>query len=154
MSKFIPEKAPPNFDRKTGDYPNWKTRFKCWQNHTDISKTKHGGFLLFSLDDETQDSLLDVLTAEDINKENGAETVFKCLDEMFQNKKFTLLKTVKEYLGSSCNDRDEDELHIEDGGDLHVEDEDELLIGDIQHKEKGNSSSTESNEELYCKIEF
>ena len=151
MSKFIPEKAPPNFDRKTGDYPNWKTRFKFWQNHTDISKTKQGGFLLFSLDDKTQDSLLDLLTAEDINKENGAETVFKCLDWMFQKNKFTRFKTFQEYLRSNCGNRDEDELHMEEEGDLHFEDE--LLIGDIQHKKKWNPLSSESNGELYCKIE-
>ena len=66
--------------------------FEIWLNITDVSKTKQGGFLLFSLDDETQDSLLDLLTSEDINKADGAESVLKCLDKMFGENESLLVK--------------------------------------------------------------
>ena len=84
MASSFTEKTPPAFDRKTDNYEKWKQRFKIWQSITDVNKTKQGGLLVLRLDDDTQDAILELTTADEIKAEEGVTTILGHLDNIFQ----------------------------------------------------------------------
>ena len=83
MSSYS-EKTPPLFNRQTDDYWKWRRKFKLWQIITDVVETKHGGLLTLHLDDETQDTIYDLLTIEEITSRGGVTKILSHLDEIFQ----------------------------------------------------------------------
>jgi len=84
MSNHFSSKTPPAFNRRTDDYDKWKKKFRIWQSITDEENTKQGGLLVFQLDDYTQDTILELVTVDDIKQENGAEVIIGKLDIMFK----------------------------------------------------------------------
>ena len=80
-------KTPPPFDRNVDDYEKWKKKFTLWQSITDVTNDKQGGLIILRLDDRTQDSIMEAMKTEDINKENGADLVIAQLDTIFQKDK-------------------------------------------------------------------
>ena len=84
MGTMFTERTPPLFNGKSEDYPKWKRKFVVWRSITDVSKAKHGGLLVLRLDDETQDSILELMTCDDLKKDDGVEEILGHLDNMFQ----------------------------------------------------------------------
>lgn len=84
MFQMFSEKTPPPFDAQRDDYSKWKKKFRIWQGVTEVAKTKQGGLLVLRLDDNTQDAIIEAVSADDIKKDTGVETILTQLDEMFQ----------------------------------------------------------------------
>ena len=84
MATAYSVKTPPPFDRNNDDYVKWKRRFKVWQSITDEDKKKQGGLLILRLDEETQESIFEALTSDQISSETGADLVIGQLDAIFQ----------------------------------------------------------------------
>ena len=76
-------KIPPPFSRGIDDYEMWKKKYELWQAITDVEKEKHGGLLIFRLDEQTQEAILELLTTQVIKSEAGAKNVLDQLDNMF-----------------------------------------------------------------------
>ena len=75
---------PPRFDRKIHDYAKWKQKMNIWKSVTDAPVAKQGGLLVFQLDIETQDSILDSLDISEITSDSGVQKIFKKLDYMYE----------------------------------------------------------------------
>ena len=74
------EKTPPAFDKEKDNYIKWKKKFNLWRSITDVEKVKHGGLLTLRLDDNTQESVLETVSSEDLKKDTGADAVIIHLD--------------------------------------------------------------------------
>ena len=75
--------TPPPFDRNRDNYQKWKKKITVWRLITEIEKKKQGGLIALSIDDDTQDTILEAVSSEDLAKDTGADTVIRKLDEMF-----------------------------------------------------------------------
>lgn len=84
MAAGFSDKAPPSFNSEVDDYTKWKRRFSIWQSITDVAKGKQGGLLVLRLDDDTQDSILELISEEDIKQDDGATKIIGHLDGMFK----------------------------------------------------------------------
>ena len=82
-------KAPPKFRKSEDNYEKWKKKFSIWQSLTSLDKTKQGPALVLTLDDETQDRVLE-LAHSVIASESGVAKILEVLDKMFLKDK-TLL---------------------------------------------------------------
>ena len=74
-------KAPPTF-KKEDDFEKWKRKLDIWRKFTNIEKTKQGPALLLSLDDETQDHVLELPDSK-IASDTGIEEILKILDSLY-----------------------------------------------------------------------
>ena len=83
-TEFLYDLPPPPFNAKTDDFHKWERKFKLWLAITDIPKVKRATFLLLSLDEDTQDTILDLVSESDINQENGVEAVMRVLRDIFK----------------------------------------------------------------------
>ena len=77
------ERSPPPFDKNRDDYPKWKKKFNLWETITDIEKKKRGSILVLRLDDETQESVLDSVSSEELQSNEGVDKVITYLDSVF-----------------------------------------------------------------------
>ena len=84
------EKIPPHFHKTTDNYTLWRKKFKLWQHISSVDVCKQGGLLTLQLDDETQDTILELMTIEDIKKEDGTEKLLKHLDSMFKKDEYSM----------------------------------------------------------------
>ena len=76
-------KAPPALN-KDDNYPKWKKKLGIWQQLTSFEKTKQGPALVMSLDDESQEAVLE-LSQEVISAEGGVASIIEVLDELYLN---------------------------------------------------------------------
>ena len=74
-------KAPPPF-KKEDDFEKWKKKLDIWVKFTNMEKKKQGGALFLSLDEETQDSVLQ-LNVDTIASESGVTEIVKILDGLY-----------------------------------------------------------------------
>ena len=74
-------KAPPVFN-KGDNYSKWKKKLGIWKTLTSFEKTKQGPSLVLSLDDESQDAVLE-LTEQEISAEGGVDNIIKVLDDLY-----------------------------------------------------------------------
>ena len=65
----------------------WKKKFQVWQNLTEAPLTKQGGLLVLRLDEQTQDTILEKMTTDDLKAEGAANQILTYLDEMFKKDK-------------------------------------------------------------------
>ena len=79
---FSDKKSPPPFNRVYDDYYKWKKRFLFWQTVTDVVKVKQGGWLILSLDSETSDEILELMTHEEIISDDGVEKILHHMDHI------------------------------------------------------------------------
>ena len=84
MATGTSTKVPPPFNAKTDDFNKWLKKFNLWTTLTDIPKVRIGASLVLQLDDDTQDTILELVKEEDIGKENGYQTVIDKLKEIFR----------------------------------------------------------------------
>ena len=84
MASGFSDKAPPPFNAITDDFNKWENKFLLWKDITDVPKTKHGPLLVLQLDDDTQDTILELISRENLKKEDGAEQVVNNLKEIFK----------------------------------------------------------------------
>ena len=77
--------TPPSFNRRFKKYSKWKRIVEVWQHVTDVPKSEQGKLLALSLDDETLDTLMQVVTIPDIMSVDGATKVLRQLDIMFHD---------------------------------------------------------------------
>ena len=84
MATGTSTKVPPPFNAQTDDFNKWLKKFNLWKTLTDIPKVKIGASLVLQLDDDTQDTILELVNEEDIGKENGAQIVIDKLKEIFK----------------------------------------------------------------------
>ena len=54
------DKTPPCFNAKYDDYSKWKRKLNLWKSVTEVEKKKHAGLILLRLDDDTQDTILEL----------------------------------------------------------------------------------------------
>ena len=96
VSEFLDEFPPPFFNGKTDDFLRWERKYKLWNQITDVSETKRGSLLVLNLDDDTQDTILELITSDEIKQPNGAEKVIKncqkCLKKMRLQPHSSILK--------------------------------------------------------------
>ena len=78
------EKTPPPFNKSKDDYGKWKKKLSLWQTITEVDKKKQGGLITLRLDDDTQESVLESVSGEDLAKDTGAASVLAHLDTVFQ----------------------------------------------------------------------
>ena len=78
-TEFLYDLSPPPFNANTDDFHKWERKFNLWLAITDIPKVKRAAFLLLNLDEDTQDTVLDLVSESEINHDNGVETVVKIL---------------------------------------------------------------------------
>ena len=83
MATFT-DKTPPAFDSKVDNYQKWKKKLKLWQSITEVAKTKRGSLIILRLDEDTQETVLESVTEENIQAEEGAKNVVDHLDIMFK----------------------------------------------------------------------
>ena len=74
-------KAPPVF-KKGDDYDKFKKKLEIWQMFTALEKKKQGPALVLSLDEDTQDSVLELEQAK-IGGETGVAEILKVLDRLY-----------------------------------------------------------------------
>ena len=74
-------KAPPALN-KGDDYEKWKKKLTIWQKLTSFDDTKQGPALVLSLDDESQEAVLE-LEEEVISAEGGVESILEVLDGLY-----------------------------------------------------------------------
>ena len=92
------ERSPPPFDKNRDDYPKWKKKFNLWETITDIEKKKRGSILVLRLDDETQESVLDSVSSEELQSNEGVNKVITYLDSVFlKNTWFTELQLYEDF---------------------------------------------------------
>ena len=77
------ERSPPPFDKNKDNYPKWKKKFNLWQTITVLEKEKRGSILVLRLDDETQESVLESVSSEDLQSNQGVDKVITYLDSVF-----------------------------------------------------------------------
>ena len=65
MASFT-DKTPPSFDKKVDNYEKWKRKLVLWQHVTDVAYEKQGCLIILRLDDDTQDTILELLSSADI----------------------------------------------------------------------------------------
>lgn len=78
------DKTPPPFDKKVDNYAKWKKKFGIWQNITEVNAAKQGGLLILRLDDDTQETIWETVTDDEIKSEQGADKVLAQMDIMFK----------------------------------------------------------------------
>ena len=92
------ERSPPSFDKNRDDYPKWKKKFNLWETITEVEKKKRGSILVLRLDDETQESVLDSVSSEDLQSNEGANKVITYLDSVFlKNTQFTEFQLYEDF---------------------------------------------------------
>lgn len=92
------EKTPPNFDREKDNYSKWKKKFSLWETITDVDRSKRGSLIVLRLDDETQDSVMDSVSEDDLKSNAGAEKVIAHLDKLFlKDSNFTEFQLYEEF---------------------------------------------------------
>ena len=74
-------KAPPALN-KGDNYSTWKKKLGIWQQLTSFEKTKQGPALVLSLDDESQEAVLE-LTQAVISAEGGVDSIIEVLDGLY-----------------------------------------------------------------------
>ena len=74
-------KATPAFN-KGDNYSKWKKKLGIWKKLTSFENTKQGPSLVLSLDDESQDAVLE-LTEQEISAEGGVDNIIKVLDDLY-----------------------------------------------------------------------
>ena len=79
--EFDSDFAIPAFNK--GDFRKWKRLFGIWQSVTDVPKSKQGGLLLFQLDNDIQDEILDFIAVEEFGDENGVDKVLHFLENKY-----------------------------------------------------------------------
>ena len=79
--EFDSDFAIPAFNK--GDFRKWKRLFGIWQSVTDVPKSKQGGLLLFQLDNDIQDEILDFFAVEEFGDENGVDKVLHFLENKY-----------------------------------------------------------------------
>ena len=84
MASHFSIKTPPSFNKNTDDYAKWRKKFQTWSNVTEAPKTKQGGLLVLTLDDQTQETIFEKMTADDLKMEGATDQILKYLDEMFK----------------------------------------------------------------------
>ena len=84
MASHFSIKTPPSFNKNTDDYAKWRKKFQIWSNVTEAPKTKQGGLLVLTLDDQTQETIFEKMTADDLKMEGATDQILKYLDEMFK----------------------------------------------------------------------
>lgn len=78
------DKVPPPLNRATTDYTKWKKQFKIWQQVTDVNVKKQAGMMILRLDDGTQDSIMELMTHDQMKEDNGADLLIGHLDTLFK----------------------------------------------------------------------
>ena len=78
------EKIPPSFDKKVDNYAKWSKKFKIWQNITEVEKKKQAGFLLLRLDEYTSESVLEAVTTDQINSDEGVQKILDHMDTLYK----------------------------------------------------------------------
>ena len=95
--EFDSDFAIPAFNK--GDFRKWKRLFSIWQSITDVPKYKQGGLLLFTLENDIQDEILDFLTVDDFADENGVDKVLHYLENKYAEDKATYFyKTYESFI--------------------------------------------------------
>ena len=89
MASAISDKSPPFFDKNKDNYSKWKKKLTLWQTITDVDQKKQGGLITLKLDDETQELVLESISATDISSDEGAQKVIDYLDGLYQKDKST-----------------------------------------------------------------
>ena len=84
MASGISNKVPPPFNGKSDDFNKWLKKYNLWTTLTELPKVKIGASLVLQLDDDTQDTILELVKEEEIVKETGAQTVIEKLKEIFR----------------------------------------------------------------------
>ena len=74
-------KAPPPFE-KGENYEKWKRKLELWETFTELDKKKQGSALFFTLDQSSQDAVLE-LKKEEISGEDGVKKIVKILDRLY-----------------------------------------------------------------------
>lgn len=82
MSSFS-DKTPPSFDKRTDDFSKWRKKFWLWSNITEVEKRKLGSLLLLRLDDDTQDRINELISDEDLIKDDAPEVILQHLNTLF-----------------------------------------------------------------------
>ena len=57
----LSDKFPPTFNRSVDDYNRWKKKLSLWQSVTEVPKKRQGGMVVLSLDENTQENVLEHL---------------------------------------------------------------------------------------------
>ena len=81
MASVNYNKAPPAFT-KDMNYEKWKTKLEMWQLVTSFAKDKQGPALFLVLDEDTQEALSEIPTAQ-INCDNGVKNILVILDKLY-----------------------------------------------------------------------
>ena len=77
-------KSPPTFNKKRDEYSKWKKLYNVWEAITKVEKNSRGGLIVFALDEETRDEVLENISIDDLKAEEGAEKVITELDKLFK----------------------------------------------------------------------
>ena len=78
------DKIPPAFDKNTDGYEKFIRKFKLWQNVTNVPKQKQANLLILRLDEDTQDSVLEAVSDETLQTDEGIDEVIEHLDSLFK----------------------------------------------------------------------
>ena len=84
MATGFSDKAPPLFNARNDDFGKWERKFNLWKQITDVAAVKQGALLVLRLDDDTQDTILELISTEDLNKADGVDKVVNHLKEIFK----------------------------------------------------------------------
>lgn len=77
-------KVPPKLgDENIHQYSTWKNEIKIWQLVTDLTKSKQALAIVLCLSGKPKQVALELKT-EDLNKENGTETLLTALDTVYK----------------------------------------------------------------------
>lgn len=76
-------KNPPSFDPKLMTYETWKNEIEVWKLVTDLDANKHALAVSLSLKGNARDVAMEI-TAADLAKETGMETLIASLDKVFK----------------------------------------------------------------------
>ena len=74
-------KVPPKFD-KTRPYEGWKNEIDIWTRVTELDKKKQALAIALGFEGRARESAMEI-PAEDLDSENGMETLLAKLDSVF-----------------------------------------------------------------------
>ena len=98
----LSDKYPPTFNRSVDDYSRWKKKLVLWQSITEVTKKRQGGMVVLSLDEETQEQVLEYFSATELAVKSGIKKVISYLDSLFEKDKtaaeYEIFKQFDEYI--------------------------------------------------------
>ena len=147
---------PPSFDRRTVIYSKWKRRLEVWLYATDVDIRQQAPNIIFHLDEDTREEVLQSVTKVQYSSKEGVNIVLNKLDEMFEPNHVQVNETVSDggsefSLHENANpSQEKSSLHSKEKFDNKVKTSNDIVVS---HTQEEDASSNNLCHNVICKTE-